>query len=108
MDYKNLTNKNFASFTATSEDFNYATSYYYDEKGAITELSVQVTKVSDNSYVGSISIADNGQQCVNINGGSDLATNITNFETIVTKIKADVATVIAATASATTSEAAAS
>jgi hypothetical protein len=102
MDYGNSTKKNFTSFTAISGDFSYATSYYYDEKGVITGLSIQATKTADNSYVGSMSVADNGQQSVSIASGSDLATHAANFETIVTKIKADVATAISTASSSAT------
>ena len=80
--------------TITDGTYNYATQYNYDSAGNITGLSLQASKASDNSYQGNMSLSDNGGQNVNLISGADLATHVTNFGTVVTKIKADVAAAI--------------
>jgi len=41
-----------------------------------------------------MTVSDNGQQNISLVNGADLEIHATNFETIVTKIKADVVTAI--------------
>jgi len=106
MDYKDSTKKTSVAFTGVSGDFTYKNSYNYDTEGNITGLVSQVTKTADGSYIGSMNVSDNGQQNVSLVNGADLETHAANFETIVTKIKADVATAIStASSSATTATA---
>lgn len=104
MDYKDSTKKTSVAFTGISGDFTYKNSYNYDTEGNITGLVSQVTKTADGLFIGSMNVSDNGQQNTSLVNGADLSTHAVNFETIVAKIKADVATAIATTASSTTSE----
>ena len=106
MDYKDSTKKTSVAFTGVSGDFTYKNSYNYDTEGNITGLVSQVTKTADGLFIGSMNVADNGQQNTSLVNGADLSTHAVNFETIVTKIKADVATAIStASSSATTATA---
>jgi hypothetical protein len=97
MDYTTLSKKTSMSIKAVDGNYVYTTSYAYDADGNITGLACNVNKTVDSTttYLGTMSIVDsNGYQNVNLSGEADLATHVTNFETIVTKIKADVATAI--------------
>ncbi len=102
MDYKDSTKKTSVAFTGISGDFTYKNFYNYDTDGNITGFNSQVTKTADSSYIGSMNVSDNGQQNVSLVNGADMTTHVADFEMIVTKIKADVATAVSATSSSTT------
>ena len=76
--------------TATDGTFNYNVSYNFDNNGTINSISVNATKVSDNSYQGNMSMSENGAQNMNIASGVDLATQAANFDAICKKIKNDI------------------
>jgi hypothetical protein len=95
MDYGTITKKTSVKFTGIEGDFSYNCAYSYDTLGNITGLGSQILKTADNSYIGTMAIADNGQQNANLISGADMAVHVANFATIVIKIKADVTAAIA-------------
>lgn len=92
MDYSIEDKKTQVNFTATSGDFSYITNYSYDANGNVSSINMQVN--SGSIYLGNINISETGVQTVNLVKGADLTTHITNFETILAKINADVASTI--------------
>jgi hypothetical protein len=97
MDYGISTKKTEVEFTSTNGDFTYKVSYNYDTSGNITGLSCIATETTGGAYLGTLVLADNGCQNINLVSGADLAGHVANFITIVTKIKADVATAVSTT-----------
>ena len=91
MTYTQVSSTTQNKMTATDGTFNYNISYNYDSNG-IKGISVQATKVSDNSYQGNMSMSENGAQNMNLASGVDLTTQAANFNAICEKIEALIAT----------------
>ena len=91
MAYTQVSSTTQNKMTATDGTFNYNVSYNYDSNG-IKGISVQATKVSDNSYQGNMSMSENGAQNMNLASGVDLTTQAANFNAICKKINALIAT----------------
>ena len=92
MTYTQISSTTQNKMTATDGTFNYNVTYNYDDNGDIKGISVNATKVSDNSYQGNMSMSENGAQNINLASGVDLATQAANFDVICKKIKALIAT----------------
>ena len=91
MTYTQISSTTQNKMTATDGTFNYNVSYNYDSNG-VKGISVQATKVSDNSYQENMSMSENGAQNMNLASGVDLTTQAANFNAICEKIEALIAT----------------